>query len=108
METVSLILESLRELNRLQIRPPATFTKLSKKEQKRQIESLRAQLPTAILGHHDRRITTGQKSLAVVRKGTCGGCHLKLPRGHQSAAKANTDLDVCDNCGIFLDWSEQA
>lgn len=108
METVSHILEALRALNRVQVRPPASFIKLSKKEQARQIESLRAQLPTAILGHHDRRIATGQKSLAVVRKGICGGCHLKLPRGHRSTVAANADLDVCDNCGIFLDWSEDS
>lgn len=79
METVTHILEALHELNRVQIRPPASFTKLSKKEQARQIDALRGQLPTAILGHHDRRIATGQKSLAVVRKGICG---------------------------VFLDWSE--
>lgn len=106
METATHILEALRELNRVQIRPPASFTKQSKKAQARQIDALRAQLPTAILGHHDRRIATGQKSLAVVRKGICGGCHLKLPRGHQSTLSVNNDLDVCDNCGIFLDWSE--
>jgi len=106
MKTAEHILDALRELNRVQIRPPASFAKLSKKERTRQIEALRLQLPTSILGHHDRRIATGQKSLVRVRKGVCGACHLKLPRGHKPIASANADLDVCDNCGIFLDWSE--
>ena len=106
MKTAEHILDALRELNRVQIRPPATFRKLSQRAQTRQIEALRQDLPTAILGHHDRRIQTGQKSLVAVRRGICGACHLKLPRGHKTSASTEMDLDVCDNCGVFLDWSE--
>ncbi len=105
MRTDDHILDALRELNRVQIKPPGSFIKLSKREQARQIEALRSQLPTSILGHHDRRIASGQKSLVGVRKGFCGGCHLKLPRGHKPMSPAHANLDVCDNCGIFLDWS---
>lgn len=106
MKTADHILDALRELNHLQIKPPGSFKKLNKKEQKRQIEALRSLLPTSILGHHDRRIALGRKSLVTVRKGICGSCYLKLPRGHKPITPANADLDVCDNCGIFLDWSE--
>lgn len=106
MKTADLILDTLRDLNQFQIKPPASFRKLGKREQKRQIEALRSLLPTSILGHHDRRIAQGRKSLVAVRKGVCGSCYLKLPRGHKPVTPANADLDVCDNCGIFLDWSE--
>lgn len=62
----------------------------------------RALIPTAILGHHDRMHARGKKSVAAVRNGVCGACHLHLPISHAISLNPTHDLEVCDNCGVFL------
>ncbi len=62
----------------------------------------RALIPTAILGHHDRMRDRGKKSVAPVRNGVCGACHLRLPISHAISLNPTHDLEVCDNCGVFL------
>jgi len=59
-----------------------------------------------LLGHHDRMIARGRPSLTLVRNGVRGACHLHLPRGHHRAMSGlQRDLDLCDHCGVFLEWS---
>ena len=67
------------------------------------IESLRAPLPTSILGHYDRRQARGQLSIAPVRRGVCGACHLSMPSGRLADVhRKRGELNVCDNCGVFI------
>lgn len=67
-----------------------------------EMAAARALIPTAILGHHDRMRARGKKSVAPVRNGVCGACHLRLPISHAISLNPAHDLEVCDNCGVFL------
>lgn len=68
----------------------------------KEMTDARALIPTAILGHHDRMRARGKKSVAPVRNGVCGACHLRLPISHAISLNPTHDLEVCDNCGVFL------
>jgi predicted nucleic acid-binding Zn-ribbon protein len=98
------IIDRLRELTALECKAEA----LSEhgvdvsKSLAAEIEAARALIPTAILGHHDRMRARGRKSLAPVRNGVCGACHLRLPISHAISLNPNQDIEVCDNCGAFL------
>jgi len=92
-------------LNDLEAKPtPACVKDLSSGEKNLAIAHFREILPTSLLGHHDSRIARGKRSLAAVKNGVCGGCHLALPSGHRTRKASGDLLDVCDNCGIFLEW----
>lgn len=67
-----------------------------------QIDLLRSQIPTSILKHHDRMRARDKTSVAPVRRGVCGACHLAIPIGHQASLRVPNDLNVCDNCGAFI------
>jgi predicted nucleic acid-binding Zn-ribbon protein len=69
--------------------------------------ALRAQVPTAILGHFDRMLAIGRSGVAPLRSGVCGGCHIRIPRAHIAGMRASHELDVCDQCGTFI-YSEEA
>lgn len=73
----------------------------------RQIGSLRALIPTAILTHHDRMKARGKQSVAPVRNGVCGACHLAIPRGHVIRLRDPDELNVCDSCGAFIYLAEE-
>lgn len=104
MHDLTQLLRTLQKLNDLQSPPLAEWVDVfSPRERKVLIKSLRATLPTSLLGHHDRAISRGRRSLAEVRKGICGVCHLRLPKGH-FRAKLVSELDLCDHCGAFLEW----
>ena len=71
------------------------------------IESLRAPLPTSILGHYDGRKARGKLAIAPVRGGVCGACHLSIPSGRLSDLRRKPgELNVCDNCGVFIFLTE--
>lgn len=98
-------LRGLRRLNELEGPKPAPWVEyLTEGERRLAIAEARRGLPTYLLGHHDRLVARGKRSLAVVRRGVCGACHIRLPLGHQHPAARGGDLDVCDNCGVFLEW----
>src|SRR5258708_20680722 len=48
------------------------------KEMRDKIESLRAPLPTSILGHYDARKPRAKLAIAPVHRGFCGPCHLSF------------------------------
>ena len=73
-----------------------------------EIESLRAILPTSILNHHDARRARGKVSVAPVRRGICGACHIAIPRGRLAELRRVADeLNVCDHCGVFIYLGEE-
>lgn len=105
MHNLKKIAATLRGLNDLEAKPEAGWVKvLSPGEKRIAIERFREFLPTSLLKHHDDRIARGKRSLAWVKNGICGACHLELPSGHRVRKAAGNDLDVCDNCGVFLEW----
>ena len=66
------------------------------------MESLRANMPLAVLTHHDRLRSRGRKSIAAVRNGVCSGCHMNLPTGSLAEIKRQSTLVKCDTCARFL------
>lgn len=66
------------------------------------IAALRAKLPTALLGQHDRIVRTGNDSVAAVAGACCGGCHMKLPVGLLADLNQPGRIAVCPHCGVFV------
>ena len=104
MNQAANILKRLRQLAQFD----AELRKLSRdtdeyREMRDKIESLRAPLPTSILGHYDGRKTRGKLGIAAVRRGVCGACHLSIPSGRLADLRRKPgELNVCDNCGVFI------
>jgi predicted nucleic acid-binding Zn-ribbon protein len=70
---------------------------------RKKLDSLRALLPTSILGHYDGRTARGKLAIAPVHRGVCGSCHLAMPSGRLSDLRRKPgELNVCDNCGAFI------
>ena len=93
------IIAALRRLNALEVAPLASWaTELTALERTAAIAHARRGLPTAILSHHDRMAAAGKRSLAVVRRGTCGICRAPARKERRLAG----ELSVCDGCGAFL------
>ena len=102
------ILKSLRKLDEFD----AALRRLSDqteeyRETQDKIESLRALLPTSILGHYDGRKARGKLAIAPVHRGVCGACHLSMASGRLSDLRRKPgELNVCDNCGAFIYLAE--
>jgi predicted nucleic acid-binding Zn-ribbon protein len=86
----------LQELQQIESRPDD----VTAERQQRAVE-LRAQIPAPVLAHYNRLVVNRVKPIAEVRRGICGGCHLKLASWVRQAA-ADDDLHVCENCGAYL------
>lgn len=98
------IIPTLRQLAALRVDMRGLAVKSPHRAQLiRQIDSLRAVLPTVILGHHDRLRERGKMTVAAVSNGVCGACHLVLPRSRVlDLHRPGNALNVCDNCGVFI------
>jgi len=72
------------------------------------INSLRELIPTSMLRHYDHLKSRGKRSVAPVRRGVCGSCHLAFPSGSlANLRKKSETLNVCVNCGAFVYLDEQ-
>jgi len=72
------------------------------KEQMVRIEKLRENIPASVLGHFDRLIAQGRRGVALVRRGVCGECHLRVSSGTVASLVQPKDIYLCDNCGRYL------
>jgi len=73
------------------------------------INSLRELIPTSMLCHYDHLKLRGKRSVAPVRRGVCGSCHLAFPSGSLGDLRKKSEtLNVCVNCGAFVYLDEQA
>jgi len=91
----------LRRLNDLEAVPLAGWAAfLTSGERELAIRHTRENLPTSLLKHHDMLVAEGRRSIARVMEGACGTCLAPLPSGHAESGP----LDVCDHCGVFLEW----
>ncbi|MEO8204578.1 MAG: hypothetical protein ABI615_00250 [Chthoniobacterales bacterium] len=94
-------LRQLSELESKKLKLPKNIPPFA--DVSRQIESVRAMIPTAILSHHDRIRSRGKPSVAPVTRGHCGACHLVLSRGRLVDLQRNAGaLNICDHCGVFI------
>ncbi|HUJ42736.1 MAG TPA: hypothetical protein VLW52_03910 [Opitutaceae bacterium] len=91
------LVESLYAQQQMLLQPkPVT------KEQMARIEELREKIPPSILGHFDRLIAQGRRGVALVRRGVCGECHLRVSSGTVASLVQPKDVYLCDNCGRYL------
>ena len=102
MSTPAKVTSSLRRLQALETVSGPLAAALTVRERQLEIDRLRRLLPAAILGHHDRMLQRGKRSIVPVRDGICSACHLRLPIGHLARLQSSQDLEVCDHCGTFL------
>ena len=102
------ILKRLRKLAQFD----AELRKLSNEteeyeEMRDKIESLRAPLPTSILGHYDGRKARGKLAIAPVHRGVCGACHLSIPSGRLSDLRRNLGSSTSVIIAEYLSfWSK--
>ncbi|MEO6848466.1 MAG: hypothetical protein ABI443_12185 [Chthoniobacterales bacterium] len=101
------IIPWLRQLSALECKKHPT-TKKTPRGIVVQINSLRAQMPTAILSHHDGLRARRKPSVAPVTNGHCGACHLAISRGRLLDLQRNPDaLNICDHCRVFIYLAEE-
>jgi predicted nucleic acid-binding Zn-ribbon protein len=102
MTSPAKITATLKSLCELENKKGLLADALTDRERNLKIVNLRKTLPPSILEHHDRMMRLGRKSVSPVVHGVCSSCHLKLPSGHLARLRGRPDLEVCDNCGVFI------
>ena len=102
MATPARVTNSLKRLCDFERGTEPLASALTISEKHFEIARLRSTIPTFILGHHDRMIQRGKRSIVSVVGGICSACHLRLPIGHLARLQSSQDLEVCDNCGTFI------
>lgn len=91
------IIERLFELQELEMGSHA-----ANPESRRLIETIRKEIPGPVLGHYDRLIARGKKGVALVQRGVCSGCRMKLASGVCGALLRDEDIAMCDSCARYL------
>jgi len=102
MTTPAHITSTLKRLCDLEFGSGILASALSDTEKNHEIARLRSIIPASFLGHHDRMLQRGKRSVVPVMDGICSACHLRLPIGHIAHLKTSQDLEVCDNCSTFI------
>lgn len=107
MVDISDLVNALRRLNEMQFgRLRGWGQALTARERAIAVQLSREALPDGVWTHHERLATRGKRSLAPVKNRVCGACHIQLPSGHRHPSTRGGDLDVCENCGVFLEWPD--
>src|SRR4051812_6679292 len=73
-----------------------------------EILALQARVPLLMLERFNRFIARGKKGVAVIRNGICSECHLRITSGTLARLGDATQIQVCDNCGRYLEATEPA
>jgi uncharacterized protein len=108
-ELIADLRQQLEQLNQLEDdRALARNTGRSALNSEALMESLRANMPLAVLSHHDRLRSRGRQSIAKIRHGVCSGCHMSLPTGMQAELQRQTTLLKCETCGRFIFPAEES
>ncbi len=71
-------------------------------ETRQLISAIRKEVPEPILGHYDRLLARGKKGVALVRKGVCSGCQMRLASGSYATLLRDDDIATCDTCGRYM------
>jgi hypothetical protein len=66
------------------------------------IRELRETVPPPILAHFERLIGLKRKGVALVRRGVCGECHLRVSAATSFGLVRPDDIFLCENCGCYL------
>ncbi len=71
-------------------------------EQEAKVRQLRKNVPLPVLGHFERIIKTGRRGVALVRRGVCCECHVRVSAGTAASLIRPKDLYLCESCGRYL------
>jgi predicted nucleic acid-binding Zn-ribbon protein len=66
------------------------------------LRELRANVPAPVLAHFLRLIVQQRNGVAIVRRGVCSECHLRVSLALVSTLARSDDLHLCENCGCYL------
>jgi predicted nucleic acid-binding Zn-ribbon protein len=66
------------------------------------VDGLRREVPAPILAHYDRLVQRGKRGVALVRRGVCTGCQMRLATGIHAALVRDEDITMCDTCARYL------
>lgn len=94
---MSTTMESLYELQGLLL-----SSKASAATRESRIRALRETVPPPVLAHFDRLIAQRRKGVALVRRGFCGECHLRVSFATAASLVRPDDIFLCENCGCYL------
>lgn len=94
------LLDTLLELQELEFEKKKT--KKLPPEKAERIQELRGKVPEVVLGHHDRLLAKGKKSVVPVHNTVCGGCFIALPIGEKEKIALYKDIHICQSCGRYL------
>jgi len=91
------VIQRLYELQEIERGPRAASD-----EAKLAADTIRKEIPEAILAHYDRLWVRGKKGVALVRHGVCTGCQMRLASGAKAELIRDNDVGLCDSCGRYL------
>jgi hypothetical protein len=94
---MSTTMETLYELQGLSL-----SSKASAATRESRARELRAVVPPPILAHFDRLIAQGRKGVALVRRGVCGECHIRVSAATAASLVRPDDIFLCESCGCYL------
>jgi len=66
------------------------------------LQKLRETVPAPMLAHYLRLLGIGRNSVALVRRGICSECHIRIPVSTIGSLMKPTDIQVCESCGCYL------
>ena len=94
---MSTTMETLYELQGLLL-----STKASPTTRESRIRELREAVPPPILSHFERLISLKRKGVALVRRGFCCECHLRVSAATNASLVRPEDIFLCESCGCYL------
>ena len=98
----------LRELSEFEVSAGHSKVKPAQTRATARVNSLRELIPTSILRHYDHVKARGKRSVAAVKRGVCGSCHLALPSASlESLRRTNETLNIYITCGAFVYLAEE-
>jgi hypothetical protein len=74
----------------------------SQPQNRARAEELRREVPAPLLAHFDRLAQRGKRGVALVRRGVCTGCQMRLATGVHASLIRDDDIAMCDNCARYL------
>jgi predicted nucleic acid-binding Zn-ribbon protein len=96
------ITHSIKRLCDLETGSGTLAKALSEAEKRFEIARLRSIIPGSILGHHDRMLQRGKRTILPVFGAVCPACEQRLSEVQVARLRSSEDLEVCDGCGTFI------
>jgi len=70
--------------------------------EKARASRLRKSIEPPVLEHLYHQLACNRRSVALVRNGVCGECHIRLPIAVLYELRNSDAVPFCENCGCFV------